>query len=55
MKEITVTTKLKVFSIKDVFEVKKHIEERGYFANSEEEFSGISTCNKKLKEYFDPS
>ena len=22
---------------------------------NEEEFSGISTCNKKLKEYFDPS
>lgn len=51
MEEITVTTKLKVFSIKDVFEVKKYIEEKGYFANSIEEFKYTSEmfCLDKIQ------
>ena len=43
MKEITITKKLKVFSIEDIKEAIQYIEEeKGYFANSEEEFECTS-------------
>lgn len=43
MKQITITKKLKVFSIEDIKEAIQYIEEeKGYFANSEEEFECTS-------------
>lgn len=42
MKEITITKKLKVFSIDDIKEAIQYIGEEGYFANSIEEFEYTS-------------
>jgi len=42
MKKITFTKKLKVFSIEDIGEAIHHIGEKGYFADSAEEFENTS-------------